>query len=201
MIEPSLPSKRGQLTKTSVPALFSALSIHTLVICRKESIHRQLAENKSRQCMLALSVIAKSWPVRIWISKAFVNLMKRLTGQGSSLNGPIVNVSSSIWTPSSETPVPAQTGVRLQPIANQLPLSHVEPNSHCTCNIGGNPDNLHAYGCLWRAPDQFIHDSLWAGYLDNALDVDLFLHDGVGFTQYMSFEGASLGGQSTMGDV
>lgn len=186
-----------------VPALFSALSIHTLVICRKESIHRQLAENKSRQCMLALSVIAKSWPVRIWISKAFVNLMKRLTGQGSNLNGPIVNVSSSIWSPSNDTApsTPSQMGVRIQPITSQFPPNNIAPISHCTCNIGSDPTSPHAPGCLWRAPDQFIHDSLWAGYLDNALDVDLFLHDGTGFTQYMSFESANIGGPSTLGDI
>ncbi|KAJ5112594.1 hypothetical protein N7532_000639 [Penicillium argentinense] len=190
-----------------VPALFSALSIHTIVICRKDSIQRQLAENKSRQCMLALSVIAKSWPVRIWISKAFVNLMKRLTGQGQNLNGPIVNVSSSILTTPYNGSSLKQTeqwnmaSERSQNITNQAAPNMLEPSSHCTCNNGANSGGLHAQGCLWQAPDQFIHDSLWVGYLDNALDVDLSLHDGGGFTQYMSFEGTGLGGQSAVGDV
>jgi hypothetical protein len=127
--------------------------------------------------------------------------MKRLTGQGSNLNGPIVNVSSSIWSPSNDTStsLPAHT-VRLQPIANQLSPNNDGPISHCTCHIGNNSDGSHAQGCLWRAPDQFIHDSLWAGYLDNALDIDLFLHDGGGFTQYMSFEGSTIGGQSSIGE-
>lgn len=78
-----------------VPALFGALSIHTIVICRKDHIRQKLAENKSRQCLLALSELAKSWPARIWIANAFVDLMKRLTGQMSS-GGSIVSVSTRI---------------------------------------------------------------------------------------------------------
>ncbi|KAF5604000.1 hypothetical protein FPCIR_1061 [Fusarium pseudocircinatum] len=46
-----------------VPSLFSALSIHTLAMGQKNTIQRQLAENKSRQCILALSQLAKTWPV------------------------------------------------------------------------------------------------------------------------------------------
>ncbi|KXH31889.1 hypothetical protein CSIM01_02441 [Colletotrichum simmondsii] len=87
-----------------VPTLFGALSIHTIVICRKDPIRRQLAENKSRQCLLALSQLSKSWPVRLWISKSFVSLMRRLTGQGS-----IVNVTSSIRASSNGSRSTAQT--------------------------------------------------------------------------------------------
>ncbi|KAF4422863.1 Cutinase transcription factor 1 alpha [Colletotrichum fructicola] len=47
-----------------VPALFGALSMHTIEICRKDSIRRQLAENKSRQCLLALGELSKSWPAQ-----------------------------------------------------------------------------------------------------------------------------------------
>ncbi|KAL1989084.1 hypothetical protein VTN96DRAFT_5847 [Rasamsonia emersonii] len=65
-----------------VPALFAALSIHAIVIRRKDPIRRQLAENRSRQCMLALSELAKCWPVGGWILRLFINLMRRLTGQG-----------------------------------------------------------------------------------------------------------------------
>lgn len=85
------------LTFTRVPALFGALSIHTIVICRNEPVHRQLAENKSRQCILALSEISRSYPVMIWITKSFVNLMTRMTGQAEkSSSSAIVNVSASI---------------------------------------------------------------------------------------------------------
>ncbi|KAL4730870.1 hypothetical protein ACLX1H_002912 [Fusarium chlamydosporum] len=81
----------------TIPAVFGALSIHTLVICRKDPIRRQLAGNKSRQCILALSELAKSWPIGLWITKFFVNLLRRLTGQGSALSaGSIVDVTSRI---------------------------------------------------------------------------------------------------------
>lgn len=93
-----------------------------------------------------------------------------------------------------------QMGMRPQPVANQISSSNEGPVPPCTCNNGSNDDGSHAPGCLWRAPDQFIHDSLWAGYLDSALDIDLFLHDGVGFTQYMSFEGSNIAGQSAIGE-
>ncbi|KAL4894780.1 fungal-specific transcription factor domain-containing protein [Aspergillus ambiguus] len=159
-----------------VPALFSALSVHTLVICRNDPVQRQLAENKSRQCMLALSVIAKSWPVRIWISKSFVSLMKRLTAQGSSLRGSIVNVSSTIVT-SKNVVQPVQMGADTEMIEDcQLP-GNFEPNSYCTCNAGPQLGVHHTQDCLWKAPDQFLHDSLWAGYLDELFGGDLFLRD------------------------
>lgn len=60
-------------------------------------MHRQLAENKSRQCLLVLSEISKIWPVKLWISKSFVSLMTRMTGQSpASSDAAIVNVSASI---------------------------------------------------------------------------------------------------------
>lgn len=146
------------------------------MICQSDSVHRQLAENKSRQCMLALSVIAKSWPVRIWISKSFVNLMKRLTGQSSSLRGSIVNVSSTI-VPSNNMPQPAQISTGPAMIENYHSPSSFEQSSYCTCNAGPQLGVHHAQDCLWKAPDQFLHDSLWAGYLDNLFGGDLFLRD------------------------
>ncbi|KAH8587666.1 fungal-specific transcription factor domain-containing protein [Bisporella sp. PMI_857] len=186
-----------------VPALFSALSIHTIVISRMDSYQRQLAENKSRQCMLALSVIAKSWPVRIWISKTFVNLMKRLTWVDPASNGPIVSVSSSITATSQNTASPGSINLPSlqdaspQNIESQIPQSSFEQSSHCTCTSGSQPGCFHAYGCLWRAPDQFVHDSIWAGYLDSATDVDLFLHNYMGPAQYPFFEGSNAAVEST----
>ncbi|KAL6229262.1 hypothetical protein BDW75DRAFT_249973 [Aspergillus navahoensis] len=75
-----------------VPALFGALSVHTLTLCCKDPIRQKLAENKSRQCLLALCELSGSWPVKIWFAKAFANLMRRLTGVEI---GSVVNVPSS----------------------------------------------------------------------------------------------------------
>lgn len=71
---------------------------------------------------------------------------------------------------------------------NQLPLSDFDPSFCCTCGTGIQPGDLHECACLRKAPDQLVHDSLWAGYLDSALDVDIFLHNGVGPSSYLPFE-------------
>jgi hypothetical protein len=47
---------------------------------RADPLRRKLAENSSRQCMLGLSELSKSWPVGGWILQLFVHLMERLTG-------------------------------------------------------------------------------------------------------------------------
>lgn len=65
----------------SVPALFAALGMHAIVIRRKDTIRGQLAENRARQCMLAMSELAKCWPVAGWILHLFISVMSRLTGQ------------------------------------------------------------------------------------------------------------------------
>lgn len=62
------------------PALFAACGMHAIMVRRKSAIHSQLAETRARQCMLALSELAKSWPVAGWILRLFVSLMTRLTG-------------------------------------------------------------------------------------------------------------------------
>ncbi|CAK7204038.1 hypothetical protein SEUCBS139899_006789 [Sporothrix eucalyptigena] len=64
-----------------VPALFAALSIHTVVIQRSDGVQKQLAENRARQCILAFGELAKGWPVAGWILRMFINLMKKLTGE------------------------------------------------------------------------------------------------------------------------
>lgn len=102
--------------------------------------------------------------------------MKRLTGQGSSLRGSIVNVSSAIVT-SNNVVQQVQTGAGTEMIEDcQLP-GNFEPNSYCTCNAGPQLGVHHAQDCVWKAPDQFLHDSLWAGYLDELIGGDLFLRD------------------------
>jgi hypothetical protein len=64
----------------SIPGLFAALSVLSIDIRRKDPIRRQLAENRSRQCMLALKVLSKRWPVGGWILRLFISLLSRLTG-------------------------------------------------------------------------------------------------------------------------
>ncbi|XHF98609.1 hypothetical protein AWENTII_002157 [Aspergillus wentii] len=184
-----------------VPALFGALSIHTIVICRNDHIRRQLAENKSRQCVLALSELAKSWPVKIWIAKAFVNLMRRLTGQGSA-GGSIVNVSSSITTDHNSVPssghwgllglqyttgsgnIATQINDRDQTAHNSLGASIQHTNLNAC-----QPRSLHPSDYLLPATDQLLSDSFWAGSLDNAIDLDLLLHNGLGSILSTPYEG------------
>ncbi|KAL2676430.1 hypothetical protein Neosp_010188 [[Neocosmospora] mangrovei] len=91
-----------------IPALFAALAIHAIVIRRNTPIHRQLAENRARQCMLALGELSKSWPVGGWILRLFISLFIKLTGQDPGIGtrpqsqqpqGP-AQVRSSIMQPS-----------------------------------------------------------------------------------------------------
>ncbi|ODM20362.1 hypothetical protein SI65_03415 [Aspergillus cristatus] len=142
-----------------VPALFGALSIHTIVICRcrKDPVRRQLAENKSRQCMLALSVLANSWPVRIWISKAFVNLMRRLTGQEHS----VLHADSA---GDSSHDIDGNSPDRREPSA-QVADSNA-------------PDYFPP-----TAADQLIYDPFSAGYgcLDGMFDIDSILPNSLAF--------------------
>ncbi|BCR88967.1 fungal specific transcription factor domain-containing protein [Aspergillus chevalieri] len=161
-----------------VPALFGALSIHTIVICRcrKDPVRRQVAENKSRQCMLALSVLANSWPVRIWISKAFVNLMRRLTGQGSGSAGSIVNVSSSIATSSEHSGLHADSaGDSSHDIDGNSP-DRRDPSAQVTDSNA--PDYFPP-----TAADQLIYDPFSAGYgcLDGMFDIDSILPNSLAF--------------------
>lgn len=191
------------LTLFSVPALFSALTIHTIGICRKDPIRRQLAENKSRQCMLALSVLAKSWPVRIWISKTFVNLMRILTGQGSATGGSIVHVSSSIASSRNNNLVPSghsglpglQHATSTQNIGNTFASNSYEPSTQSTRTNGSQAGDLHTYDCFPQAADRLVYDSLWAGYLDNTFDTDMLLHNSIGTRQYGPFEGSTAAGE------
>lgn len=128
--------------------------------------------------MLALSVIAKSWPVRLWISESFLNLMKRLTGQGQTFNGSTLNVSSRIITSTRESATPAE---RLQPSELESisqpnrGLVPPTPESQYT-NNNFQSEVPQADGSMWKNPGEFVQDSMWAEYLDNALDVDLLLY-------------------------
>ncbi|KAE8367078.1 fungal-specific transcription factor domain-containing protein [Aspergillus caelatus] len=175
-----------------VPALFSALSVHTIVICRKDPIRRQLAENKSRQCLLALSELAGSWPVKIWIAKAFLNLLRRLTVQGSAS---IVNVSSSIANNRSNVTLSGRSsssGLHRAHSPKQTVLESSDRNETMTRTgylNGPQLRDLHPSGGFPQAADHFVYNSFWASYLDNTFDVDLLLHNGLGPTLAGPFDG------------
>ncbi|KAK5048512.1 hypothetical protein LTR84_005602 [Exophiala bonariae] len=64
-----------------IPTLFGALSIHSLVIRCRQPVSSQLAENRARLCMLALSELSKLWPAAGWILRVFDKVLRRLTGR------------------------------------------------------------------------------------------------------------------------
>ncbi|OBS26278.1 hypothetical protein FPOA_00218 [Fusarium poae] len=164
-----------------IPAVFGALSIHTLVICRKDPIRRQLAGNKSRQCILALSELAKSWPIGLWITKLFVNLLRRLTGQGSALSaGSIVDVRSRIANGSGVNEGPAldlsRSGNGLQ-ISDEGMNGFSQQNNSLFDNTNGSGTGEHqVHDMLQQPSDQFGFDSFWA---EDTIDVDLLLQNGL----------------------
>ncbi|RSL67624.1 hypothetical protein CEP53_002881 [Fusarium sp. AF-6] len=157
-----------------VPAVFGALSIHTIVICRKDPIRRQLAGNKSRQCILALSELAKPWPVGLWIMRFFVNLFRRLTGQDSATaSGTIVNVTSRIGNSDVESR-------GSQPNDNMPAPSRDEPTMPAAVNNRSQSRDQQTADFLPQVTDPMGYDSFWAGCLDNSIDVDLLLQHGLG---------------------
>ncbi|OGM44486.1 hypothetical protein ABOM_006730 [Aspergillus bombycis] len=184
-----------------VPALFSALSVHTIVICRRDPIRGQLAENKSRQCLLALSELASSWPVKIWIAKAFINLLRRLTVQGSAS---IINVSSSIANNRSNVALSGRSN------SSGLPQGHSpkqtvlessnrnEPMTQASYINGPHLRDLYPPGNFPQAADHFVYNSFWASYLDNTFDVDLLLHNGLGQTLAEPFDGLDAEGANSL---
>ncbi|KAJ3548174.1 hypothetical protein NM208_g1137 [Fusarium decemcellulare] len=178
-----------------VPALFSALSIHTLTIGRNNTIHQQLAKNKSRQCILALSELAKTWPVGMWVVRSFSNLLRRLLSRGSTSTPEYQPTISTEDRPNSRGSTAPQ--VQMDTVRESFsPIleSHTEP--HASVPIP-NPDvsNLahervlgslssgapaaypfqsHSYpDYILGAVDQPEFDSTWFGSLENVLDVEL----------------------------
>ncbi|UZP32454.1 hypothetical protein NXS19_000270 [Fusarium pseudograminearum] len=167
----------------TIPAVFGALSIHTLVICRKDPIRRQLAGNKSRQCILALSEMAKSWPIGLWITKLFVNLLRRLTGQGSAMSaGSIVDVTSRIANTTRGNEGPALESSRLS--APQNPDDRINGFSQQNNTALGFFDNTNGPGMgeqqtanmLQQPADEFGFGSFWS---EDTIDVDLLLQNGL----------------------
>ncbi|KAF5595968.1 cutinase transcription factor 1 alpha [Fusarium pseudocircinatum] len=159
-----------------VPAVFGALSIHTLVICRKDPIRRQLAGNKSRQCILALSELAKHWPVGLWIMRFFGNLMRRLTGQGSAVSaGSIVDVTSRIANCDRNEDSTLTTSAEVSRATSQTLAENGGPFTDATnAQVAGAV--METNDLFQQPADQFGFDNFWA---EDTIDVDLLLQHGL----------------------
>jgi hypothetical protein len=154
------------------PALFSALSIHTLAIWGSNTVQRQLAETKSRVCLLALSQLSETWPVRVWIARAFVNLLRRLAGQSSDGGQSNFTVVARKVNSNSNS----VGGRSQQSISRESqPIISSSDNSletiDCNSSLGAHSAQLPS-----RTMDQLFHDSIWAGYLDSPFDTDSMLN-------------------------
>lgn len=179
----------------SVPALFAALSIHAIGIRHENPIRRQLAENRSRQCMLALSELAKSWPVASWVLHLFKNLVSRLTTQSSGPGGTSANVNpeavhenrimaAPVLYPSSHTrdhtpgSRPARDGHDKMPTPESV--GTFEPVDQSLRNL---PDptfqNQHGLDYMNQSANQLVSDAVWASYLDCSAELDFLLHHNV----------------------
>ncbi|RFU30531.1 hypothetical protein B7463_g5824, partial [Scytalidium lignicola] len=150
-----------------VPTIFAALSIHTLVIRGGDSIQKQLAENRARQCILGMSELAKGWPVAGWVLRLFINLMRRLTGQseayGSSLDQRRernLSVNQDVVQP------PSMNGTNLTSFLS------VNIDECVTANNGSIGDQV-GNGFDLLQTDQFMADIMWAD--QNDLDFDIML--------------------------
>ncbi|KAF5260425.1 hypothetical protein FOXYS1_8920 [Fusarium oxysporum] len=178
-----------------VPSLFSALSIHTLAISQKNTVHRLLAENKSRQCILALSELAKIWPVGMWVVKSFSNLLRRLLSRGSlSSQEPQPYIPSGDRTENGGNSAPhPQPNIALdEPLLAVEP--HTEPGPRTPIperDVSNTTDEFllgslssgaptaqffqpHAYPDYFLGTmDQSEYDSAWYDSLENMLDVEL----------------------------
>ncbi|RBA12506.1 hypothetical protein FPRO05_03956 [Fusarium proliferatum] len=159
-----------------VPAVFGALSIHTLVICRKDPIRRQLAGNKSRQCILALSELAKHWPVGLWIMRFFGNLMRRLTGQGSAVSaGSIVDVTSRIANRNRNEDSTLNTSAEVSRATSQTLAENGGPFTDATnAQVAGAV--METNDIFQQQADQFGFDNFWT---EATIDVDLLLQHGL----------------------
>ncbi|RAH65213.1 uncharacterized protein BO66DRAFT_443203 [Aspergillus aculeatinus CBS 121060] len=177
-----------------VPALFGALLVHTFNICRRDPIRQRLAENKSRQCLLALSEPSRSWPVRIWFAKAFLNLLRRLIGQGSRQGGSIINVSSTIAGHSSPAPSASVDSTEPHTLNNINPATASRRPSNVILSELDSAEPSHQPGHghealladnqpasnSSQATEQVLYDTFLAGYIDQTFDPDLLVLNSLG---------------------
>lgn len=161
-------------------SLFGALSVHTMSIYRGSPVQQRLAENKSHQCILALSELAKTWPVGMWIVKSFLGLMKRLTSRATASGGSRLSVTSRIGTdgnPPVSTELRSTRNLAAREACNTqtCPSSGVESMADSSSDNAGGIDPLQPQslpGFPSGAADQLVYDSLWLDCPDNRFDID-----------------------------
>ncbi|KAH7128999.1 fungal-specific transcription factor domain-containing protein [Dactylonectria macrodidyma] len=168
-----------------VPSLFAALSIHTLAMGTTNTIQRQLAENKSRQCILALGELTKVWPVGMWVVKSFSNLLRRLLSRGSLSDQALQARTSSEeeMDPGAGSAAILQVdvmGQQLPPLLHPQPATGLEfgAPSMASSQAGGLSTapwfQFHAYpDHFFGTADQLAYDSTWFGCLENMIDMEL----------------------------
>jgi hypothetical protein len=167
--------------------------------------------------MLALSELAKCWPVGGWILRLFINLMRRLTGQGFSFdnsntggisgsgvhNTPIASKQSrdsSGLTPGqsglSSAPIQGMTGKTATPQDDTLNAS-----MPCEPDVGQQQQPRESDGRqqefsrsnrqinMIQQADQLLSDALWA---DGGFDFDFLFQSASGsFLRSYNFGGMS----------
>lgn len=153
-------------------------------MCQKNSILRQLAENKSRQCILALGELANCWPVRMWIVKAFLNLMRRLNTssnqQGSVRDNEDELMSGVQREPMEQGMMAIVEGQAVRPDDTDTATGLQGLDHHCRPDSRIIDDPLadfiqtaqFAPDYFSGAADQFVHDSFWLEHLGHGLNFD-----------------------------
>lgn len=152
-------------------------------MCQKNPILRQLAENKSRQCILALGELAECWPVRMWIVKAFLNLMRRLNTtpshhQGFTPHNQDYSVSGTQKDPIDQGRAPAMEGQTVEPDDTATGSRDLDQHSRPDARVIDDPladliQPAHlAPDYFSGAADQFVHDSIWLEHLGHGFNLD-----------------------------
>ncbi|KAJ5988015.1 hypothetical protein N7481_003225 [Penicillium waksmanii] len=155
-----------------VPAIFAALSIHSVAIRRKDPIRRQLAENRARQCMLAMSELARSWPVAGWILRLFINLMKKLTDQNVRYDSDLDRSRQDRTGYRGDSSMDSPSAATRSGTTRTMQMGHGLGN---LINQPVEADQLSARVEEWNAiqqSDQLLSDVIWAPDQNN-FDFDL----------------------------
>ncbi len=163
---------RPVLTTSRVPALFAALSIHTIVIQRRESVQRQLAENRARQCILAFGELARGWPVAGWVMGLFINLMKRLTSQAGGNDGGASHTRGAEPAPHQQTERDFASPSKNPDELSYMPFDHDTAFASDEASLGQT--------------NQLLSDIIWAP-LQNDFDGDFMFGNPPLNTGFMPF--------------
>lgn len=155
-----------------MPAIFAALSIHALVVRGNDSIQKQLAENRARQCILGMSELAKGWPVAGWILRLFINLMKGLTGHAGVYDtGPAQPLEGF---PNGDLGLGQQSAQPAPSTRNPASYSVENTDKYLMANCGTIcHDGRDSFGLV--EADQLLTDIIWAPD-QNDFDFDIMLN-------------------------